>query len=87
MQPAPAYRVKDVAARLQVDANRVLDWIKAGRLLAIDVSEGTGGETGKRHRWRITPEDLAAFEASRKNQSTPKASRRHAKSGWTYQYF
>ena len=40
MSPAPCLHVKDVAARLRVDAGRVLNWIKSGRLLAIDVSEG-----------------------------------------------
>jgi hypothetical protein len=79
----PVYRIKDVAARLMVDPGRVLGWIKAGKLLAIDVSEGSG----ERHRWRITPEDLAAFEASRKNQPPAKVRRRCAKSGWNYQYF
>lgn len=84
--PAPlvAYRVKDLAARLQVEPGRVLVWIRSGKLKAIDVSEGSG----VRHRWRITPEALAAFEASRTAGPTIKVGRRRAKSGaWQFQYF
>jgi excisionase family DNA binding protein len=75
-----ALRVREVAKRLSVTTGRVLTWIRAGRLRAIDVAEGTG----KRHRWRITPEALAEFEATRTvapNRPTP----RRRRSG-TYQY-
>ena len=83
MTPAPTLRVKEIAARLRVDVGRVLEWIKSGRLRAIDVSEGAG----KRHRWRITPEALAAFEQSRASTQPTKAIRRRSKTGWKFQYF
>lgn len=80
---APALRVKDVAARLAVPEGRVLAWIKSGRLRAIDVSEGAGCK----HRWRITPESLAEFEATRSVTTTPRARRRRPTSGWQFVYF
>ena len=83
LSPPPALRVKDVAARLLVDDHRVLIWIRSGKLRALDVSEGTG----KKARWRITPEALAEFEAARTHIPPAKPSRRRAKSGWTFQYF
>jgi transposase len=78
-----ALRVREVAAHYQVTDGRVLTWIKSGRLRAIDVSEGAG----RKHRWRVTPEALAEFEAARTAVPTPRASRRRAKSGWKFQYF
>jgi hypothetical protein len=66
-----------------VSEGRVLDWIRAGKLRAIDVSEGAG----KKHRWRISPESLAEFEASRAVVPPVKPARRRAKSGWQYKYF
>ncbi len=76
-------RVREVAARLQVDDHRVIAWIKSGRLLGMDVSEGRG----RKARWRITPEALAEFEAARTLVPPTKATRRRSKSGWTFQYF
>ena len=77
------YRVREVAERLQVDEHRVLAWIRSGRLRAMDVSAGTG----KKARWRISPEALAELEAVLSVSPAAKPSRRKAKSGWTFQYF
>jgi hypothetical protein len=83
MTVSRSFLVKEVAALYVVTGGRVLNWIKSGQLRAIDVSEGTG----KKHRWRITPEALAEFEATRTVIPLPRPGRRRAKSGWTYQYF
>lgn len=83
MMTTRAYRVKDVATHYDVTEGRVLTWIKAGKLKAIDVSEGTG----RKHRWRILPEALAEFEAARTAIPTPRAPRRRSASGWQFRYF
>ena len=67
----------EVAGAWGVDVGKVLAWIHAGELPAVDVSKRRGG----RPRWRIDVADLAAFEASRRNvqpkiTSTPRRSRR-----------
>ena len=59
-----------VAQRLAVDAHRVLGWIRKGELHAVNVGDG-----GQRPRYRISPDALAAFEASRSAGPTPKVSR------------
>jgi len=61
MQVASYLTPPAVAERFAVDAHKVLDWIKRGELRAIDVATTTAG----RPRYRISPADLAAFEASR----------------------
>jgi excisionase family DNA binding protein len=76
-------RIRDVCERLQVTPSKVRGWIQSGRLRAMDVSSGDG----KKARWRIRPEDLEAFELSLMPTPTARASRRRAKSGWTFQYF
>jgi excisionase family DNA binding protein len=79
---SPTFRVREVAARLRVDQHRVLAWIRSGRLRALNVAEGTG----KKARWRVTPEALAEFEVARTISPPAKVSRR-ARSGWNFQYF
>ncbi len=51
----------DIAARLAVGEDKVRAWINAGELRAINVAT----VRGRRPRWRIDPEDLEAFIASR----------------------
>jgi hypothetical protein len=53
---------RQVGETLQVDPAKVLGWIHAGELVAIDVSQRAGG----RPRYRIDPADLAAFEQRRR---------------------
>lgn len=60
---------KAVAARLGVGVGKVLGWIRRGQLRALDVASEPG--PGKRHRWRITPADLAAFEEQRATGHLP----------------
>lgn len=66
------YTVSQVAERYLVDADKVLGWIRAGELAALNVVQRVGG----RPRWRITAEALAAFEASRAAQPRLKIVRR-----------
>ncbi len=49
-----------VAELLGVDVHKVLIWIKCGQLRAVNVGDGP-----QRPRFRISPADLAAFEAAR----------------------
>ena len=79
----PALCVKDVAVRLRVDPHRILSWIRSGKLGAMDVSAGSG----KKARWRILPEALAAFEAAQTHVPPTRPSRRQAQSGWQFTYF
>lgn len=58
---------KDVAERYGVKACKVLAWINAGELTAINTATRRGGKP----RWKIRPEALAAFEASRSSRPAP----------------
>lgn len=59
-----------VAERLAVDSHRVLGWIRRGELRAVNVGDGS-----QRPRFRISPADLALFEATRSAGPEPKISR------------
>ncbi len=48
-----------IAKRYGIKPEKVIAWIRSGRLRAIDVSEGS-----KRPRFRIDVDDLADFERS-----------------------
>lgn len=61
------YSVTEVKERFGVGEHTVLMWIKSGELRAINVARGTG----KRPKWRITAESLAAFELSRESGAPP----------------
>jgi hypothetical protein len=77
--------VKDICGRHRVNASKVGVWIARGELKAINVA----AQPGAKARWRILPEDLAAFEASRSAPSRPAPSpprRRRADPSVT-QYF
>ena len=64
-----------LAQQWGIDVAKVLKWIKAGKLRAIDASTRRGG----RPRYLIDQTDLAAFEASRTVQPPmPKVRRRRA---------
>jgi transposase len=71
------------AARLGVDVHKVISWIKAGELKAIDAATRPGG----RPRFLIDESDIAIFEARRTTAPTPRATRRRSKSGWQFRYF
>jgi excisionase family DNA binding protein len=54
--------VRDIAERFGVSVHTVLRWIRAGELMAVNVGRAPNG---RKPRWRIPPEALAAFEALR----------------------
>ena len=63
---------KQVAERYGCKSDTVLTWIHSGELRAIDVSS----RKSTRPRFRIDPDDLAAFENRRSVQARPKIQRR-----------
>jgi len=62
-----SYMVHDICDRFGVDEHTVLHWLHSGQLKGVVVNRDLGK---KRRHWRITPEQLAAFELER----TPKVS-------------
>lgn len=53
-------RIGEIATRFAVTKEVVLRWIKSGDLTAINVSSG-----GRAPRYRVSPEAVEAFVASR----------------------
>jgi excisionase family DNA binding protein len=53
-----------IAKRLAVTCDKVLTWIRSGQLRAVNLSDKG------RPRWKISPEDLAAFLESKSNRVT-----------------
>lgn len=58
----------DVAKRYGVAVQKVLAWIASGELRAVNVATSA---RGARPRWSIQPDDLDAFEATRRTQPAP----------------
>ena len=73
----------EVARRYGVDPAKVLGWIRRGELRALNVATHTGG----RPRYRISPADLAVFEAARAAGPAPKVTRRRRKDAGVIQFF
>jgi excisionase family DNA binding protein len=63
--------IDEVAARLGVDRDAVSTFIAKRELAAVNVARN---RSGKRPRWRIRPEDLEAFELSRRHSNQPPSS-------------
>jgi len=63
-----------VAEQLGIDPGKVIAWIRAGQLAAVNVAENVGG----RPRYRIAPEALESFLAGRSTTPQPKPARRKA---------
>jgi excisionase family DNA binding protein len=59
-----------VGKMLGVNADKVVAWIRAGKLRASNVSDKT------RPRWRIAPSDLQDYLAARSNQAKQSATKR-----------
>ena len=72
-----------VAERFGVDVHKIIGWIRAGELRAVNVATTTGG----RPRYRISPSDLAAFENSRSAVPQPRVARRRRKTPGITEYF
>lgn len=66
--------VPEVAKHLRVRPDKVLSWIRSGRLRGYDVAEKEGGHP----RYRVNPADLEAFLQGRAT-STPSPVRRPRK--------
>ena len=81
MTPA-VLTVADVAGRLAVSEATVLGWLAAGELPGVDVSRGKG----PRRRWRVLPDDFAAFVERRRNRPAPARGPRRRKLPTVSQY-
>jgi excisionase family DNA binding protein len=71
VEPQRRMTPPQLARLLAVTPETVIGWIRAGELRAIDVSS----RGSRRPRYRISPEDLAAFEAGREVQAPAKVTR------------
>jgi predicted site-specific integrase-resolvase len=60
-----------VAERLRVNVHRVLGWINAGQLRAVNVGDGK-----LRPRWRVDEADLQSFLSRRSATPSPPPRRR-----------
>jgi excisionase family DNA binding protein len=60
-----------VGKQLRVSPSKIVAWIRAAELRAVNVASSVRG----RPRWRIAPEDLEAFLARRQFPPAPKVSR------------
>lgn len=58
-----------IARQLGVTCEKVLNWIRSGQLRAVNLSSGI------RPRWKVRPDDLESFLATKSNQSNIKPSR------------
>ena len=83
--PARALTPPEVADYFGISPDKVLAWIRNGELRAINVATKLGG----RPRYRVTPGDLAAFEASRAAvpQSRPVRKRRRKSDNNVIEFF
>jgi len=74
--PTPAagqpLTLPEVARHLRVRPNKVLGWVRSGELRAYDVTARQGG---RRPKYRVDPDDLAAFTQRRAVASAPPAGR------------
>ena len=71
--PDRALSAAALARLLGVHPAKILAWIRAGELAAVDLAESRGG----RPRWKIMPAALDEFLAARASQSpTPSRRRR-----------
>lgn len=71
----PYLTPKNIAARYGVGVNKILSWIAAGELRAIDVST----RHKERPRWLIPQDALTAFETARSNAPAPLPTQRRSR--------
>jgi excisionase family DNA binding protein len=70
--PSRYFSPPEIAERFGVDPAKVVGWIRKGEMRAVNVGNGSS-----RPRYRISPADLATFEASRAVQPpAPRVRRR-----------
>ena len=77
--PARFLTPPTIARQLGVKPERVVNWIKTGRLRAVDLSE----PGSLRPRYKVDPVDLTAFLNSRAVAAPPKPSRRRRENAVT----
>jgi hypothetical protein len=53
-----------IARTRRIRVGKVLDWIRRGELVAVNLAEKRGG----RPRWRISPEALERFDQTRSSR-------------------
>ena len=68
---APMLTPPRIAKRLAIKPDKVLAWIRAGRLRAVNIGNGS-----VRPRFRVDPGDLEDFLESRRVQPPPRRGRR-----------
>ena len=73
---------REVAERYRVSVDKVVGWIRVGKLRAFNVGDGL-----KRPRWRVLPADLTAFETERMATPPPKPARRRRRDPAIKDYF
>ncbi len=73
----------ELARMLGIAPDKVLSWIRAGELRAVDLSENRG----KRPRWRISRESLDEFLKRRAATPPPKPRRRRKPDANVTQYY
>lgn len=78
-----AYTPPQIAQRYGIKPDKVIAWIKAGELRAINVAERATG----RPRYRIALADLLAFEERRTARPPVKPLRHQHKTAGVTQYF
>jgi excisionase family DNA binding protein len=76
--------IKELCERFAVGEHTVLGWIRSGELRALNVGRRPGG---KKPRWRITAEALAAFELTRTHNPPPPRTRRRKQLTEVIQFF
>jgi excisionase family DNA binding protein len=72
-----------LAKRYGVSPDKVLTWIRAGELRAVNVAS----RPGERPRWLIDETDVAAFEARRAAQATARVPRRSRRAEQVIEFF
>ena len=72
-----------VADELGVDVHKILKWIDAGELAAVNVAENCFG----RPRYRISSGSLEQFLAGRVTTKTPKMKRRRKANSYVPKYY
>jgi len=83
-EPSGVLTPPQVAKQLGVSPDKVRGWIDKGELYATNVATGSGG----RPRYRISEEDLAAFQRARQpSKPPPKPPRRKKKDPHVIEFF
>ena len=80
---SPCTSVPEVSSLLRVKQQTVLNWIRSGRLLGVNVAS----EGARRPRWRIRESNLEAFLLSRTGRAPAKPQRKRRMEADFVRYF